>query len=51
MSADDVARLAMENIANGPVYIPSDHYRGLFTQLQAMPRRDALTAMARARKG
>jgi short-subunit dehydrogenase len=51
MSADDVARLAMENIANGPVYIPSDHYRGLFTQLQSMPRRDALTAMARARKG
>jgi uncharacterized protein len=50
MSADDVARLALANIRNGPVYIPSDHYRGVFTHLLSLPRRDALTAMARSRK-
>jgi short-subunit dehydrogenase len=46
MSPDDVARLALDNLDNGPVYIPSDHYRASFEQLLAMPRRQALTVMA-----
>jgi short-subunit dehydrogenase len=50
MSPDDVARLAFDHIDEGPVYIPSDHYRAMFGQLAAMPRRDALTAMAASMK-
>ncbi len=49
MSPDDVARLALENLRNGPVYVPSDHYRGMFEQLLSMPRRDTLRAMAMAK--
>jgi short-subunit dehydrogenase len=48
--ARDVARLALDNIANGPTYVPNDHYRAQFDQMTAMPRRDALTAMAGAMK-
>ncbi|MEV6478350.1 SDR family NAD(P)-dependent oxidoreductase [Streptomyces sp. NPDC051576] len=47
MSPDDVARAALDNLRNGPTHIPSDHYRGLFDTLLAMPRGEALTAMAR----
>ena len=50
MPADVVARLALENIDNGPIYISSDHYRKSFEGLLSMPRRDALTAMAQAMK-
>jgi short-subunit dehydrogenase len=50
MAPDDVAALALDNIANGPVYIPSDYYRASFAQLLSMPRRDALMAMARSMK-
>jgi hypothetical protein len=50
MSPDEVARLALENIANGPVYIPSEHYKVLFERLLAMPRRNALLAMAKSMK-
>jgi short-subunit dehydrogenase len=50
MSPDDVAKLALENICNGPTYIPSDHYRALFGQLLSAPRADALMAMAKAMK-
>lgn len=46
MSPGEVARLALENIANGPVYISSEHYRAMFENLLQMPRRDALMAMA-----
>ncbi len=46
MAPEDVARLALENITSGPIYLPSAHYRQTFEQLLAMPRRDALTAMA-----
>ena len=46
MQPEEVARLALENIAEGPTFVPSAHYRGLFDQLRAMPRRDALRAMA-----
>lgn len=48
--ARDVARLALDNIAEGPTFVPNDHYRAQFEQLTAMPRRDALTAMAGALK-
>ncbi len=50
MSADAVAELALENIGNGPVYIPSEHYRASFERLLSMPRRDALTMMASSMK-
>jgi len=46
MSPDEVARLTLENIRNGPVYIPSDHYRASFEQLLSLPRDQALQAMA-----
>jgi short-subunit dehydrogenase len=50
MSPDDVAKLALDNIENGPLLITSDHYKATFDQLLSMPRRDALTAMARSMK-
>lgn len=50
MSPDEVATLALENMSNGPVHISSEHYKAMFEQLLAMPRRDALTAMARNMK-
>ena len=50
MSPDEVARLTLENIQNGPVYIPSEHYQASFERLLSMPRREALTAMARSMK-
>jgi short-subunit dehydrogenase len=46
MSPDEVARLTLENIKNGPVYIPSQHYEAMFDALLSMPRREALLAMA-----
>ena len=46
MLPDEVARLALENLRHGPVYIPSAHYRAMFERLLAMPRRDALSAVA-----
>ncbi|MET0240447.1 MAG: SDR family NAD(P)-dependent oxidoreductase [Sphingobium sp.] len=49
-SPDEVARLALDNIANGPTYLPHPHYRATFDQLLAMPRREALTAMANGMK-
>ena len=50
MQPDAVARLALENIDNGPTLVTSDHYRAMFEQLTAMPRREALAAMAGAMK-
>ena len=47
MSPDDVVRLALENIRNGPIYIPSEHYRAMFGQLLSMPRDQALSVMAK----
>jgi short-subunit dehydrogenase len=43
---DEVAQLSLDNMRNGPVYFPSEQYRASFSQLLAMPRRDALTLMA-----
>ncbi len=46
MSADAVATLALDHIADGPTLVASDVYRAMFAGLTAMPRREALTAMA-----
>jgi len=46
MSPDEVARLSLENMTNGPSFIPSAHYKAMFEQWVAMPRRGALTPMA-----
>lgn len=46
MKAQDVVALTLDNLRNGPTFISSDHYRAMFDQLTAMPRRDALAAMA-----
>lgn len=48
--AREVARLALDNIANGPVYVPNAHYKAQFEQLTAMPRAQAVVAMAAALK-
>ena len=48
MTPDDVAEHALANLADGPMVVSSDHYRATFEQLLAMPRRDALTTMAKA---
>jgi hypothetical protein len=46
MKADEVAALTLQHLQNGPTFISSEHYRQQFEALLAMPRRDALTAMA-----
>ncbi len=50
MSPDEVARLTLENLNNGPVFICSEHYKSSFDQLLSMPRRNALMAMAKSMK-
>ncbi len=47
---EEVAQLTLENLKNGPVYIPSEHYRGLFGQLLEMHRGEALAVMAKRMK-
>ena len=46
MPARDVARLTLENIAHGPTYFPSPFYKANFDQLLALPKQQALLAMA-----
>jgi hypothetical protein len=48
--APDVARLTLDNLRNGPTFVPNDRYRTMFEQLRAGPRRDTLTAMAQSMK-
>lgn len=45
---DEVARLSLENITNGPVYLPNAHYAAMMQHLTAMPIREALSSMASA---
>ena len=45
-SARECAALTLDNLANGPTYCPNDHYRTLFDHMLAMPRKQALLAMA-----
>lgn len=49
-TAREVAALTLGNLDAGPTWCPSDHYRGLFAGMTAMPRKDALLAMAGAMK-
>ncbi|GLY03192.1 MULTISPECIES: SDR family NAD(P)-dependent oxidoreductase [Actinoplanes] len=48
MSPEAVVDSALANLGVEPLHVPSDHYRQSMEGLRAMPRRDALTAMARA---
>lgn len=48
--AAEVARLALDNLREGPVFVPNEHYRRLFEHLRSQPRREALTAMAAGMK-
>jgi short-subunit dehydrogenase len=50
MSPDEVARLALENIDQGPTFVSHPHYKAMFERMLAMPRRDALAASAKALK-
>lgn len=50
MSPAEVANLALDNIKNGPVYVPSAYYKASFDMLLSMPRGDALMAMAKSMK-
>jgi uncharacterized protein len=46
----DCARNSLDNIAAGPSYIPSDHYRKMFADLVASPRKETLIGMAESMK-
>jgi short-subunit dehydrogenase len=50
MSPGDVVRLALENMESGPIFITSEYYKATFDHLLSMPRRDALTAIAKSMK-
>lgn len=50
MKAEEVARLTLDAITQGPTFISSRHYQATFDALLAMPRRDALAAMAAGMK-
>ncbi|HUD30832.1 MAG TPA: SDR family NAD(P)-dependent oxidoreductase [Novosphingobium sp.] len=45
-AAPEVARLALDNLREGPTFVPHAHYRAMFDQLRALPRREALAGMA-----
>ena len=47
----ELAVLTLDNLADGPAYFPNAAYKAQFDQLLAMPKRDALLAMAAAMKG
>lgn len=49
-SAREVARLTLDNLREGPTYVPNAHYREMFEQLRALPRREALAGMAEGMK-
>jgi len=46
MKAADVVARTLDRIADGPIFVSSDHYRAMFEKLSAMPRGEALMAMA-----
>ncbi|HEX7822979.1 MAG TPA: SDR family NAD(P)-dependent oxidoreductase [Sphingobium sp.] len=47
---EEVAKLALDNLRNGPIFIPHPHYKAMFDQMLAMPRPQALMAMAKGMK-
>jgi uncharacterized protein len=50
MPSEEVAKLTLENMRNGPVFFSSEYYRANFEKLTSMPRRDALLALANMRR-
>jgi len=50
LPAQEVARLVLENIQSGPVFISSEHYKKVFEQITSIPRDQALLAMAKSMK-
>jgi uncharacterized protein len=48
MAPEEVVELTLQNMDSGPVFICGEHYKRLFEQLLAMPRRQALAAVAGA---
>lgn len=48
MAPEEVVDSALRRLGAEPSHIPSAHYRESFARLRALPRREALTAMARA---
>ncbi len=49
-AAAEVARLTLDNLREGPTFVPHQHYRDMFEGLRTMPRREALTRMAQSMK-
>lgn len=45
MSADEVAQIGLDNLANGPVMVAGEENATMFAALAQMPRRDALRMM------
>lgn len=48
--AAEVARLALDNLREGPTYVPHPRYRAMFEQLRSSPRRETLAGMAKGMK-
>lgn len=48
--AEEVACRGLDGIAEGPILIPNASYEAMFDQLLALPRREALTNMAKSIK-
>jgi short-subunit dehydrogenase len=48
MAAREVAGATLDALTEGPTFFPSAHYKATFDRLLAMPRREALLAMAAA---
>ncbi len=46
----ELARLTLDNMANGPTYFPNAAYKAQFDAMLAMPKADALRAMAQGMK-
>ena len=50
MTAEAVAEATLDKLREGPVFFSSEAYRANFDKLLALPKRDALMAMARGMK-
>jgi short-subunit dehydrogenase len=48
--AREVAQLTLDQIADGPTFVPNERYRAMFDQLRAAPRRETLAGMAKSMK-
>lgn len=48
--AAQVATLALDNLREGPTFVPHAHYRQMFEHLRSQPRRETLAGMAEGMK-